>query len=399
MTGYKYVIVGGGMTADAAVKGIREVDPDGSIGLVSDENDAPYQRPPLSKGLWKDTPLESIWCKTDSRGVTLHLGRSVQSIDLRRKQVADDQGGVYTFDKLLLATGGTPRRLPFGGDRVIYFRTLRDYRALRALADQGRKFAVIGGGFIGAEIAAALAMNQKDVTMAFPEEGIGARVFPRALSLFLNDYYRQKGVTVLEEHLVIGLEDEGKRLALRLRATKDSPERRLLVDGVVAGIGIQPNVELAEKAGLAVDNGIVVDETLHAGHPDIFAAGDVAAFPSPALGRRVRVEHEDNANTMGRFAGRAMAGKAEPYRHLPFFYSDLFDLGYEAVGELDSRLETVEDWKEPYREGVVYYLKQGRVRGVLLWNVWDQVDAARRLIAEPGPHTPVSLKGRLPAAK
>ncbi len=123
----------------------------------------------------------------------------------------------------------------------------------------------------------------------------------------------------------------------------------------------------------------------------------MAAFHSLPLGRRIRVEHEDNANTMGRAAGQAMAGKAEPYQHIPFFYSDLFELGYEAVGDLDARLETVTDWKEPYHEGVVYYLQGGRVRGVLLWNIWDQVDAARQLIRDPGPFRPEDLKGRLPA--
>ncbi len=165
---------------------------------------------------------------------------------------------------------------------------------------------------------------------------------------------------------------------------------------MVAGLGIIPSVELPRAAGLAVENGVVVDELLRTSQPDVFAAGDVAAFNSPALGRRIRVEHEDNANTMGRQAGRSMAGQAEPYHHLPFFYSDLFDLGYEAVGEVDSRLETVVDWQEPYKTGVVYYLKEGRVRGVLLWNVWEQVEAARRLIAEPGPFRPEDLKGRLP---
>jgi len=147
-----------------------------------------------------------------------------------------------------------------------------------------------------------------------------------------------------------------------------------------------------------VENGIVVDELLRTTNPDIYAAGDVANFFNPALGKRLRVEHEDNANTMGRAAGLAMSGKATPYHHLPFFYSDLFDLGYEAVGELDSRLETVADWKQRYREGVVYYLRDGRVRGVLLWNVWGQVDAARELIAAPGPFRPTDLIGRLPKA-
>jgi 3-phenylpropionate/trans-cinnamate dioxygenase ferredoxin reductase component len=161
-----------------------------------------------------------------------------------------------------------------------------------------------------------------------------------------------------------------------------------------AGLGAAGGVA-AKVAGRS--GGIAVDELLRAGHPDIFAAGDVAQFCDPLLGNRRRVEHEDNANTMGRAAGRNMAGANEEYQHSPFFYSDLFELGYEAVGELDPRLETVADWKEPYREGVLYYLHDGRVRGVLLWNVWGQVDAARRLIAEPGPFRAEDLKGRLPA--
>jgi NADPH-dependent 2,4-dienoyl-CoA reductase/sulfur reductase-like enzyme len=147
-----------------------------------------------------------------------------------------------------------------------------------------------------------------------------------------------------------------------------------------------------------VENGIVVDDFLRTSAPDVYAAGDVANFANPALGHRLRVEHEDNANTMGSLAGRGMAGAPEPYQHLPFFYSDLFDLGYEAVGETDSRLATVADWREPHREGVIYYLRDGRVRGVLLWNTWGQVDAARRLIAEPGPFHAEELRGRLPAA-
>ena len=138
-------------------------------------------------------------------------------------------------------------------------------------------------------------------------------------------------------------------------------------------------------------------EFLRTSHPDIFAAGDVASFSNPALGRVLRVEHEDNANTMGKVAGRNMAGANELYHHLPFFYSDLFDLGYEAVGDTDPRLDMVEDWQEPYHKGVVYYLREHRVKGVLLWNVWDQVPQARQLIGELGPFRPDDLRGRLPA--
>jgi NADPH-dependent 2,4-dienoyl-CoA reductase/sulfur reductase-like enzyme len=169
----------------------------------------------------------------------------------------------------------------------------------------------------------------------------------------------------------------------------------LKADGVVAGIGIQANDDLAAAAGIRVDNGIVVDQMLRTSAPDIFAAGDVARFFSPALGVPIRVEHEDNALTMGEAAGRSMAGESVSYEHLPFFYSDLFDIGYEAVGELDSRLTTFEDWIEPNRKGVVYYLREGRVRGVLLVNTWGQVDAARSLIMDKGPWNPDMLRGKI----
>ena len=177
---------------------------------------------------------------------------------------------------------------------------------------------------------------------------------------------------------------------------KTKSGREVLASGIVAGIGIEPNVELAKAAGLKVHNGISVNELLQTEtNSDVYAAGDVATFHSPALGKYMRVEHEDNANTMGRLAGRNMAGKSEPYHHLPFFYSDLFDLGYEAVGDTDARLETFADWKTPFKEGVVYYLRDKRVRGVLLWNVWGKVDVARELISAPGPFQPSDLKGRI----
>jgi NADPH-dependent 2,4-dienoyl-CoA reductase/sulfur reductase-like enzyme len=391
MLHYKYLIIGAGMTAASAVRAIRGLDPRGSIGLISTELVRPYDRPPLSKGLWKGKTIESIWRKTENLDVEFHFGRVVQSLDAAGKSVTDDEGKVYTFDKLLLATGSTPRKLPFGADEIIYFRTLQDYQHLRTLTEKGNRFAVIGGGFIGSEIAAALTMNQKEVLMVFPEEVIGARMFPRDLGLFVNDYFREKGVKIWAQESVTALKTQNGQLMLE---TKNNPPASM--DGVVAGIGVQPNIELAEKAGLKVADGIVVDEFLCTTHSDIYAAGDVASFYNAALGERMRVEHEDNANKMGECAGLNMAGESTLYNHLPFFYSDLFDLGYEAVGEVDSRLETVADWKEPYREGVIYYLKNNRIRGVLLWNVWKQVNAARQLIAESRPFRPEELKGLLP---
>src|SRR2546421_6076739 len=194
MPDYTHLIVGGGMTADAAAQAIREAEPGASIGLVSAEPHPPYDRPPLSKALWKGEPEEKIWRKTAATGATLHLGRRVTAIDPRRHQATDDRGTTYRFKKLLLATGGAPRRLPLKTDQIIYFRTLDDYRRLRALATQTVRFAVIGGGFIGSEVAAALRMQQRDVTMLIPETGLGARRVPADLAAFLVSYYREKGV-------------------------------------------------------------------------------------------------------------------------------------------------------------------------------------------------------------
>jgi NADPH-dependent 2,4-dienoyl-CoA reductase/sulfur reductase-like enzyme len=390
MPRYDYLIVGGGMTADAAARGIRELDSSGTIGLISAEPDAPYSRPPLSKALWRGEPEGSIWRGTESTGATMHLGRRATSVDPSTRRVGDDQGEQYEYQSLLLATGGSPRTLPFPAPGVIYYRTVRDYHALRELADHRQRFLVIGGGFIGSEVAAALRMANRDVVMIMPEAGISARVFPAELSHNVLEYYRAKGVDVRPGRHVSSIERRGECFTVGTDVGES-----ISVDGVVAGLGVMPDVALTEAFGLPGPDGIDVDERLRTRAPGVFAAGDVARFHNHALGTALRVEHEDNALAMGTAAGRSMAGDETPYDHLPFFYSDLFDLGYEAVGLLDSRLATFADWTEPYREGVVYYLSDRRVRGVLLWNVWGQVDAARALIAEPGPHGPETLVGRI----
>ncbi|UGB37797.1 NAD(P)/FAD-dependent oxidoreductase [Frateuria soli] len=390
---YDYLIIGGGMAGDAAAKAIRATDASASIGLVSAETSPPYERPPLSKALWKgDKPLESIDLGTAATGAQLHLERCVQTLDAAHRRASDDQGDSYRYGRLLLATGATPRQLPLApGERVINFRTVEDYRRLRHQAVAGAHVAVVGGGFIGSELAASLAGAGCRVTMIFPAGSIGSGRYPPALAAFLDDYYRERGVELLSGTKVVDgrADDDGVELAL-------SDGRSLRVDAVVAGLGVTPDTGLANQAGLAVGDGVVVDATLRTSDPHIWAAGDVANFFNPSLDRRLRVEHENAAVEMGAHAGRAMAGAGGEFTTLPYFYSDLFDLGYEAVGLLDARLERVEDWSEPHRKGVVYYLDDGRVRGVLLWNVWGQVDAARALIAQAGPFDAVSLRGRIP---
>jgi NADPH-dependent 2,4-dienoyl-CoA reductase/sulfur reductase-like enzyme len=396
MASYKYVIVGGGMAAAAAVKGIREADAGGSIAILTAEEHPPYKRPPLTKKLWFGKPLDSVWIDVEGKGAEVHLQRPVAAIDLRARKALDHRGGEFEFDQLLLATGASPRRLNCpGAEHPIYFRSLADYQRLRELTEHARRFAVIGGGFIGSEIAAALAINEKEVTIIFPGHAIGENVYPADLAHHLNGYYSEKGVRVLSGHTVTAIERRGDEFAVQFESRTGTAASEVVVDGVVAGIGVEPNVHLARESGLRTENGIVVDEMLRTSDSKVFAAGDVAFFQQPALGKRLRVEHEDNANTMGLVAGRNMAGREEPYDHIPFFYSDLFDLGYEAVGELDSRLETFSDWQEPFKTGVVYYLRDDRVRGVLLLNVWEQVDAARQLISESQKVRPEALRGRI----
>jgi len=391
MPNYEHLIIGGGMTADAAVNAIRQRDGSASIGIISADADPPYNRPPLTKGLWKGDSEDSVWRHTPEKGVTIHQGRRATTLDTPSKTVTDDGGESYSYGKLLLATGGRVRELPNAPEGIIYYRSFADYRNLRSQLKPGASVCVIGGGFIGSELAAGLAMNDAKVTVVFPEDGIGARVYPAALSSHLNEYYREHGVDVLDRESVSSIvrSGNGYRISTESGKTVDA-------DIIAAGIGIVPDTELAEQAGLRVENGIVVDEHLQTSAPDVYSAGDVANFANAALGTRMRVEHEDNANTMGALAGANMAGDSQRYDYLPMFYSDLFDLGYEAVGLLDARLETVEDWKKPFEEGVIYYLDGGRVRGVLLWNTWDQVDNARALITEPGPFTAEQLKGKLP---
>src|SRR5207247_608682 len=193
----KYLIVGGGMTAEAAIEGIRAHDAEGGIVLVGAERHPPYKRPPLTKKLWSGDPEEKIWYDPALGGADAKLGRRIVGVDLDARRARDDLGGEYAYEQVLLATGSTPRRLGGTDDEVVYFRTLDDYRKLRAIAEGGAHVIVIGGGFIGSELAAALTGVGAKVTMVFPEATIAARVLPPDLGAFVTGYYRDKGVEVL----------------------------------------------------------------------------------------------------------------------------------------------------------------------------------------------------------
>jgi 3-phenylpropionate/trans-cinnamate dioxygenase ferredoxin reductase subunit len=387
---FRYVVVGGGLAGDAAVRGIRERDPLGAVGLIGAELHAPYDRPPLSKGLWRGLPESSVFRPGDRRGVELLLGRRVIALDAAERVVTDDRGERHGYERLLLATGGVPRRIVGAAPEVVYLRGLDDYRRLRRLVGEASRAVVVGGGFIGSELAAAFVQKRLNVAMVLPEEGLVARVLPRELSQAVTRDYRWRGVRVETGRRVVRVDRRGRDL---VATTDDGLE--LPADVVVAGLGIVPETRLAEQSGLAVDDGILVNDRLETSARGVYAAGDAARFPSALLGGTRRIEHEDAAFSMGLTAGRNMAGADEPFTHVPISYADLFDFAYEAVGDVDAGLETWADWREPQKVGAVFYGRQGRVVGVLACGLPGRIEAARHLLARAEPLRPETLRGRL----
>jgi len=379
----QYLIVGAGLAGVSAVEGIRAHDPDRSITIMGAEEALPYDRPPLSKKLWfGKKQVQDIYLHDpafyEQNGVTRFAGRRAVALDAKAKTVTDSKGDRHRFEKLLLATGGTPQVLSVpGGDLagICYYRTLDDYQRMRQETAAGKSAVIIGGGFIGSELAAALSANHVQVTMIYPGTHLCHRVFPQDLGLAMEDIYRNGGIRILKEQKPVSVERNATRFAVRT-----SGGEKIEADVVIAGIGIKPAVELAEQAGLATGDGILTNQFLQTAHPDIYAAGDNARCPQRVLGQPVRLEHWDNALNQGKQAGRNMAGARKAFTYLPYFFSDLFAFGYEAVGEVNARMETFSDWQKPFDTGVVYYLRNGAIRGLMMCNVWEKVEAARRLI-------------------
>ncbi|HUJ16990.1 MAG TPA: FAD-dependent oxidoreductase [Nitrospirota bacterium] len=395
---YEYIIVGGGLAGASAVEGIRELDKKGAILLLSAEKHLPYDRPPLTKKLWfGKKKVEEIFLHDrkfyDENGVTVETGITVTSLDAKQRAVTTNAGNEYRYRELLLATGGIPRTLPIpGGDLagICYFRTLDDYLKLRKGSTEGKTAVVIGGGFIGSEIAAALTINKVGVTMIFPEPYLVSRVYPEYLGRALLNLYLSRGIKVLADERPSAFSQEGDRFT-----TYTASGTKIGSDMVIVGIGIAPSLDLPRRAGLQTANGVIVDEYLQASLPGIYAAGDIAFFPYQALGKQTRVEHWDNALNQGKRAGLNMAGGHKPYDYMPYFFSDLFEFGYEAVGEVDAQLETFADWQKENDTGVIYYLKDDRVRGAMMCNVWDKVEAARELIRKNARVTREGLRGMI----
>lgn len=398
MQRYDYLIVGGGMVAANAAQGIREKDSEGTIGILGAEPNGPVTRPALTKKLWTDPEFsyDKIWMQPEQDdGTTLHTDTRVTAIDRVRKTVTTESGEPFGYGRLLLATGGEPTRLDLpASERVLYYRTVTDYDRLRELSGRGLHIAVVGGSYIGTELAAALIQNGCRVTLIHPGEVLAGKMFPPAFASRFQQAYIDHGVKLLSGRKVTGGHEENGRVRLELD-DGDSLE----ADAVVFGLGVKPRVELAEQAGLKVEDGmVVVDEHLQTTDDAIFAAGDIVSYPDHILGRW-HAEHVDNATQMGTTVGRIMAGSRETYDHTPYFYSNVFDIAWKAVGKLDSSLEIVEDVDPEQGKGVYYYLQDQRVKGVLLLNLDpDRLDDARAVLADTSPQGPGTLIGRIAKA-
>ncbi|XP_036381513.1 apoptosis-inducing factor 1, mitochondrial isoform X7 [Megalops cyprinoides] len=472
-----YLLIGGGTASFAAARSIRARDPGARVLIVTDEPDLPYMRPPLSKELWfSDDPSatetlrfkqwngkeRSIYFqppsfyvspqdlpKVENGGVAVLTGKRVVHMDVRGNKVRLDDDSEISYDKCLIATGGVPRNMQVierAGDEVMkrttLFRKIEDFKSLENISRDVKSITIIGGGFLGSELACALGRRSTEsgleVMQMFPEKGNMGKVLPEYLSNWTTQKVRREGVNVITEALVKNVSFQDGKLEIKL---KDG--RLVKTDHIVAAVGLEPSVELAKSAGLEVDSdfgGYRVNAELQA-RSNIWVAGDAACFYDIRLGRR-RVEHHDHAVVSGRLAGENMTGANKPYWHQSMFWSDLGpDVGYEAIGIVDSSLPTVgvfakatakdtpkaateqsgtgirseseteavasgemlastaspqaPQQEEDYGKGVIFYLRDKVVVGIILWNVFNRMPIARKIIKDGEEHADLNEVAKL----
>ncbi|ORZ14240.1 hypothetical protein BCR42DRAFT_329796 [Absidia repens] len=420
-----YVLIGAGTASFAAAQAIKEAEPDANVIIIGEEAYSPYMRPPLSKEIWFSedpqvaTTLKfkdwqgserSVFYQDDSLyhiiedasgsdvptdKIKLLLNKSVTKLNVEDHTVTLIDGSIIYYNKVLLATGGAPKQLPKQPEssKITTFRTIEDLKQLDAIVKPGTHIAVVGGGFLGSELAVALAKRaskEKDIqiTQVFPEDGNMANVFPSYLTKWTTSRVRNLGVDVKANSVIDALEtsEDDNKILMKM----DAGLKSLKVDHVVVAIGIEPRVALARDAGLEIDEqraGVMVNAELEA-RKDVYVAGDMVSFHDIQLGRR-RIEHHDHAVLSGRHAGQNMVGqKSKAYRHQSMFWSDLGpEVGYEAVGLIDSQLSTVSVWAKStaqdtpaFGKGLVFYVRDRKIVGLLLFNVFGKVQEARNII-------------------
>ncbi|KAJ4930177.1 hypothetical protein JOQ06_019186 [Pogonophryne albipinna] len=471
-----YLLIGGGTASFAAARSIRARDPGAKVLIVTEEPDAPYMRPPLSKELWfSDDPsvTETLRFKqwngkersiffqppsfyitaeelssAENGGVAILTNRKVVHMDVKGNKIKLDDDTEISYDKCLIATGGVPRNLQVierAGEEVMQkttlFRKIEDFKELDKVSRNVKSITIIGGGFLGSELACALGRRSSEfdleVIQMYPEKGNMGKVLPEYLSNWTTEKVKSEGVKIISEALVKSVVSKDDQLEIQL---KDG--RLVKTDHIVAAVGLEPNVDLAKSAGLEVDSdfgGFRVNAELQA-RSNIWVAGDAACFYDIRLGRR-RVEHHDHAVVSGRLAGENMTGANKPYWHQSMFWSDLGpDVGYEAIGIVDSSLPTVgvfakatakdtpraatelsgtgirsesetEDTatspvasstpapsgshKDEYGKGVIFYLRDKVVVGIILWNVFNRMPIARKIIKDGEEHSDLNEVAKL----
>jgi len=378
-----FVIAGAGFAGAKAAETLRNEGFDGRIALIGAEHDRPYERPPLSKGYLRgDAERETIYVHPEAfyaeHDIELRLGRDAVELDLGRRELVLDDGEWLRYDRLLLATGADPRRLAIPGselDGVLYLRSVTDCDALRQRLDRGGSLVVIGAGWIGSEVAASARTCGLDVTVLHPQEVPLERVLGREVGAVYRDIHLDHGVQARPRTTVEAFEG-----ADRVERVRTNAGDTIDCDFVVVGVGARPRIELAERAGIAVGDGILVDERLESSVPGVFAAGDVANAHHPFYGERVRVEHWNNALHQGPTAALNMLDRAVAYDALPYFFSDQYETGMEYTGLARTWDRVVFRGDPASREFIAFWLTGDRVVAGMNFNVWDVSETIQQLI-------------------
>ncbi|HEY7802139.1 MAG TPA: FAD-dependent oxidoreductase [Dehalococcoidia bacterium] len=389
----KYVILGGGMVAGYAAKEFAERGAGHELLIVSSDDVPPYERPPLSKGFLAGTDDEaSVFINPEAwygeQGITLRPRTIIERVDPGGKCLVVQGGGEITFEKLLIATGAHVRTFNTPGatlDGIFYLRSLDDSKRIKATYSQARNAVVAGSGFIGMETAAVLAQQGIATTMVFPEDRVWERVFTPEMSAFFETYYEGNAVAFRKNDTIAQFEGDG-----RVGTAITASGARLDADLVIAGIGVVPAVEHLKDSGLELNNGVVVNEYLETNAPDVYAAGDVANYRDVVFDKQRRVEHWDNAVEQGKHAARVMLGDRMPFSHVPYFFSDVFDLSYELWGDASGAEDVAIRGDVTTNSFSVWWLRGGQLVAAFVMNRPDEerdaapawIEAHRRVSAD-----------------
>lgn len=376
MKGYKYIVLGGGVVAGYAARAFVDQGIEaGDLGIISADNQVPYERPPLSKGfIAGSVGMDEILINDaeyyNDHFIGVQLEDPVVAIDFEQRALETQTNNVFAFEKLLIATGARVRTFDLPGSDLAGIYTLRwldDARMIRAEIENAGRAVVIGGGFIGMEVASQLAQRKVDTTLVFPGERLMERFFTPQMSDYFQTYYQDRGVTFVTGARIASFAGDEKLTSVVLRSG-----RELEADFVVAGIGVEPSIDIFEESSLQLGDGIVVDEYLETNIPDVFAAGDVANYYDVIFEKRRRVEHWDNAAAQGKHAAKVLMGRREPFAKVPYFFSDVFDLSWEFWGDTEGADGAVHRGDVELGTFSTWWFKKDRVMAAFVMNRPDE---------------------------